>query len=96
MTQMNLSMKEKQNHRHREKTGGCWGEGVGRKMELEVGVSRCKLLYIGWINNKFLPYSTENYTQCPVINHNGKEYLQKNAYICIYIVYIGLPWWLRC
>ena len=32
------------------------------------------ILYIGWINNKVLLYSTENYIQYPVINHNGKEY----------------------
>ena len=30
-------------------------------MEWEVGVSRGKLPYIGWINNKILLYSTENY-----------------------------------
>ena len=28
------------------------GEGVGGGMEWEVGISRCKLLYIEWINNK--------------------------------------------
>ena len=33
----------------------------------------CKLLYIDWINNKFLLYSTENYIQYPMINHNRKE-----------------------
>ena len=74
MTQTNLSMK--QNHGHREQTGG-WvakGEGVGGGMEWEAGVSRCKLSYIAWISNKVLPCSTENYTQYPVINHNGKEY----------------------
>ena len=37
------------------------GEGVGGGMELEVGVSRCKLLHIEWINNKVLLYSTGNY-----------------------------------
>ena len=36
-------------------------------------VSRCKLLYIEWIN-KILPYSTGNYIQYSVINHDGKEY----------------------
>ena len=52
-----------------------WGrEGLG------VGISRCKLVYIGWIN-KVLLYSTGNYTQCPVINHNGKEYEKKYTYI---------------
>ena len=69
MTQMNLSMK--QNHRHREQTGGCQGEGIGGGMEWEVGVSRCNLLYMEWIN-KVLLYSTENYIQYPLINHNGK------------------------
>ena len=69
MTQMNLSTKQKQTHRHREQTCGCQGEG----MDWEFGVSRCKLLYIGWINNKGLLCSTGNYIQYPVINRNGKE-----------------------
>ena len=51
MTQMNLPMKLKQNHRHKEQTNGCQGTGVGEGMEWEVGVSRCKLLYVEWINN---------------------------------------------
>ena len=45
------------------------GEGVGGGMEREVGVSRCKLLYMERINNKVLLYSTENYIQYPMINH---------------------------
>ena len=46
---MNLPMKQKQNHGHREQTGGCQGgEGQGR----EVGISRCKLLYIEWIKQQ--------------------------------------------
>ena len=32
------------------------------------------LIYIGWINSKVLLYSTGNYIQYLVINHNGKEY----------------------
>ena len=55
------------------------GEGVGGGMEWQVGVSRCKLLYIECIN-KVLLYSTENYIQYPRINHNGKE-CKKNVYI---------------
>ena len=51
-------------------------------MEWEVGVSRCKLVYIGWINNKVLQYSTGKYIQYPVINHHGKEY--EKEYICVY------------
>ena len=62
------------------------GEGFGEEMDWEVGVSRCELLYIEWINNKVLLYSTENYIQYPVINDNGKEYFKKE---CVYI-YIEL------
>ena len=47
------------------------GEGVEGRMEWEFGVSRCKLLYIGWINKDLL-YSTESYIQYPMINDNGK------------------------
>ena len=36
-------------------------------------MSRCKLVHIGWINNMVLVYSTGNYIQYPMINHNGKE-----------------------
>ena len=58
------------------------GGGEGGGMEREVGVSRYKLLYTGWINYKVLLYSTGNYIQYPVINHDGKEY-EKRMYICV-------------
>ena len=56
-------------------------------MEWEIGVSRCKLVYMEWISNKILLYSTENYIQYPMINHNGKEYFKKeyNIYIHTHI-----------
>ena len=50
------------------------GEGVRLEMEWEVGFSRCKPLHIEWIYNKVLLYSTGNYIQYPMKNHNGKEY----------------------
>ena len=63
---MNLSMKQTQTHRHREQTCGCqeggWGGGG---MKWEFGVSRCKLLYTEWINNKVLLYSTGSYIHYP-------------------------------
>ena len=49
------------------------GERGGGGKDWEFGISRCKLVCIGWINNKVLLYSTGNYIQYPVINHNGKE-----------------------
>ena len=66
----------KQTHRHREQTCVCQG---GEK-DWEFGISRYKLLYIGWINNKVLVYSIGNYIQYPVINHNGKEYQKEYIY----------------
>ena len=50
-------------------------------MDWDFGISRCKLLYRGWINNKVLLYIIGNYTQDPVINHNGKEYAKVYVYI---------------
>ena len=94
LTQMDLSIKQKQTHKHREQTCGCrrGGRGGGG-MGWEFGISRCKLVYRGWINNKVLLYSTGNYIQYPVINHNGKEcekecvytYICVCVYICVYI-----------
>ena len=82
---MNLSMKQKQNHGRREQADGCHGQEAGGGMEQEVGVSRCDLLYIEWINNKVLLYSTENYMKYPMIKYNGKEYFKKNLYTYMYI-----------
>ena len=55
--------------------------GTGGGMEWEFGVSRSKWVYIEWISKKVLLYSTGNYIQYPVINHNGKGYKKE----CIYI-----------
>ena len=53
------------------------GEGAGGGVEWEAGISRRKLLYREWINNKVLLCSTANYIQYPTVNHNGKEYFKK-------------------
>ena len=47
-------------------------KGRGGGMDWECGISRRKLVYIEWINNKVLLYSTGNYIQYPVIKNNGK------------------------
>ena len=51
-----------------------WFQWGGKGMDWEFGISRRKLLCIGWINYKVLLYSAGNYIQYPVISHNGKEY----------------------
>ena len=83
MTQMNLSKKQKQTHRHREQTCGCQGEGGGGGMDWEFGVSGCKQVYIGWINNKVLLFSTGNSIQYPVINRDGKAYEKEYMSVCV-------------
>ena len=52
-------------------------------MDWEFGISKCKLLCIEWINNKVLLYSTGNYIQYPVTNHNGKEHEKEYIYMCV-------------
>ena len=46
-------------------------------MDWEFGGGRCKLLYLEWIINKVLLYSTGNYIYSAEINHNGKEHFLK-------------------
>ena len=59
-------------------------KGVRGRTAWESGVNRCKLLHLGWIDNKILLHITGNYIQYPVINHEGKN-MKKNVYIYIYI-----------
>ena len=53
MTELNLSMKLKQIHRHREQTCDSQGVGEGR-IHWEFGISGCKLLHTDWLDNKVL------------------------------------------
>ena len=81
MTQINLSKKQNQIHRHREQT--CvYQEAAGSRMDWEFRISICKLLYREETDNKVIRYSTRNYIQYPVINHNGKN-VKKKVHICI-------------
>ena len=61
------------------------GRRDGGGKDWEFVVSRCKLLYIEWINNKILLYSTWNCIQYTVIKHNGKDYEKECIYIYTYI-----------
>ena len=40
--------------------------------EREFGLSRCKLLHLEWIGNEVLLYSTGNYIQSLMIEHDGR------------------------
>ena len=78
---MNLLTKQKETHRLRKQTYGCWGEKIGSLESLNIYTA----IYSEWITNKNLLYSTWNSTQCYVpawiAGWVGKE--------CIY-VYVRL------
>ena len=74
MTPVNLSVKQKQTHRHREQICGSQDRGGRGGVDWQFGVSRHKSLYIEWTNTKVLLCSTGNYIQYPVINRNGKAH----------------------
>ena len=61
-------------------------EGAGER-RTGVWISRCKLVYIGWINNSVPLYSTRGYIQYSVTNHSGKN-MKKNIYIHTYMYVI--------
>ena len=71
MAQMSLSTEQKLTHRHGEQTCGCQGGGGRSARDLEFEVSRCKLLYLEWINNEVLPYGTGNDSQS-LMEHDGR------------------------
>ena len=72
---MNLSVKQKQTHRHREQScvGGREGLGVWNQ-QMQTIIHRMG-------KQQGPTDSTRNYIQYPVINHNGREYEKE----CIYV-----------
>ena len=51
---------------------GCQGGGGESEMDWEFEISRCKLLYLEWISNEVLLYSTGIYIQSLVTEHHGR------------------------
>ena len=60
--------KQKETHRLKAWTYGCWGEGIVR----EFGKVMNTLLYSKWITNKDLLYGTWNSAQCYVVAWMGR------------------------
>ena len=71
MAQTNLSTKQKQTHKYKEKTCGCQGGGSG--MDWEFGISSSKLLHTGWISNTVLQYR-----QGAISNLLGQTMMEEN------------------
>ena len=72
MTQMDLSTKQKQTHRHREQTYGCQGGRGGSGMDWEFGIAVINPLHLEWISKEVLLYSTGNYIQSLVVECDGR------------------------
>ena len=68
---MNIPTKQQQTRRHREQTCGYQVRG-GIGMVRELGFGRCKLLHLELIGNKVLLYTTGNYIQSLVLEHDGR------------------------
>ena len=69
MAQMNLSTEKKiMDLENRLVVAKVVGESG---MDLEFGISRCKLLHLEWRSNEVLLYSTGNYIQSLVMEHDG-------------------------
>ena len=79
---MNLSTKQKQTHRHRAQTFVFQREERWERDGLRVWDQQMQTsIYRMDKKNKFSPYSTENYIEYSVINHNKKEYEKECLYI---------------
>ena len=82
MTQMNLSMKQKQTHIENRPViaggGRCREEWIGSLGSADVNYYNSE-----WINSKVLLYNTGKYVQYRVINHNGKEYICVCMCVCV-------------
>ena len=74
-----LLTKQKETHRRREQTYGCWEEGTVRESDIDMYT----LLYLKWITNKDLPYSTWNSAQCSVAAWMGEEF--EGEWIHVYV-----------
>ena len=62
-----------------DQTCGCQGgERRGSRMDWDLGAGRCKLLYIKWVYNQAVWYSTGNYIQSPGISHMVFVYAQSS------------------
>ena len=91
---MNLFTKQKQIHRLREWTYGCWGWGGGaggERIAREFGLDMYTLPYSNWMANKDLLYSTGNSAQCYVAAWMGEESGGKWIHVNVWLVPLLSP-----
>ena len=74
MIQVNELTKQKETYRLKEQSYGCWGKGWAQGIVREFGMEMYTLLYLKWITNGDLMYSTQNSAQCYVAAWMGREF----------------------
>ena len=88
MTQMNLSTKQKETHRHRKQT---YQRGSRGGIKEELGINKCTALHIKKMDKSLL------YSTWTILNILGETIMEKNIkknihmymYVCIYIYKTG-------
>ena len=92
---MILFTKQKQTHGLRERTYGYqrrqrggeeWGEGIVR----EIGIDMYALLYLKWVTNKGLLYSTGNSAQCYVAAWMGGEFGGEWVHVYVWLSHFAV------
>ena len=79
--------------RLRKQTSSCQGEGQREGMVREFGMDRYSLLYLKWITNNDLLYSTWNSPHCYVAAWMGGEYRGELLLFSRYCVWLFMtPW----
>ena len=69
-------------HRLREQTYGCWGQGIVREFGMDLLYT---LLYLKWITNKVLLYSTWNSAQYYVAARMGGEFEREWIHVYVWL-----------
>ena len=77
------NLQNKQTHRLREWTYGFQGEGWREGIIREFGMDMYTLLYLKWITNKDLVYSTWNSAQCYSEAWLGGEFGKKQIHVYV-------------
>ena len=77
MVQVNLSTEK--NYGPGVQAFGCQGGGRGSVMLWVLGVNICKLFPLEWISTEILLYSTENYVQSLMMEHDDVR--KKDVYM---------------
>ena len=64
---------------------GCQGDGCGEGIVRDLGMDRYKLLYLKWIINKNLLYSTGNFAQCYMAAWMGREFVGEWLHVYVWL-----------